>query len=366
MKSKARVIAIYLPQYHPIPENDAVWGKGFTEWTNVAQAKPLFKGHYQPRIPRDLGFYDLRMPEIREMQAEYARQAGIEGFAYYQYYFGGGRMLLERPFEEVLRTGKPDFPFCLYWANHSWQTKSWDRLERGDSMIMEQRYDGEKQCIEHFMYNLPAFKDKRYITLNGKPIFFIWNPNENPEYHKLLINCWQKLAKENGLKGIHFITRLNQESTKEELLDIGFDAVYQTREEIAINGSENWTFWHKLRNRLIQSYGVILGFNKADFGKNFKLLTTADVKADDVYPQLCSGYDRSPRAGKKAQIFYNFTPETWRKHIQHVLSYVTGKEPEHNLIILKSWNEWGESNYVEPDIKYGNAMLDVLGEELSK
>ena len=149
-------------------------------------------------------------------------------------------------------------------------------------------------------------------------------------------------------------------------MDIGFDAVYQTREEIAINGSENWTFWHKLRNRLIQSYGVILGFNKADFGKNFKLLTTADVKADDVYPQLCSGYDRSPRAGKKAQIFYNFTPETWRKHIQHVLSYVTGKEPEHNLIILKSWNEWGESNYVEPDIKYGNAMLDVLGEELSK
>lgn len=122
---KARVIAIYLPQFHPIPENDETWGKGFTEWTNVAQARPLFKGHYQPHIPADLGFYDLRMPEIREMQADLARKAGIEGFAYYQYYFGDGKMLLQRPFEEVLKSGNPDFPFCLYWANHSWQTKSW-------------------------------------------------------------------------------------------------------------------------------------------------------------------------------------------------------------------------------------------------
>lgn len=366
MNKKARVIAIYLPQYHPIPENDAVWGKGFTEWTNVAQAKPLFKGHYQPRIPRDFGFYDLRMPEVREMQAEYARRAGIEGFAYYQYYFGGGRMLLERPFEEVLKTGKPNFPFCLYWANHSWQTKTWNRLGKGDSMIMEQRYDGEKQCIEHFMYNLPAFKDKRYITLDGKPIFFIWNPNENPEYLKLLIKCWQKLAKENGLKGIHFVTRLNQESSKGKLLDIGFDAVYQAREEIAINGSENWTLWHKLRNRLIQSYGIIIGFNKADFGRNYKLLTTAEVKASDVYPQLCSGYDRSPRAGKKAQIFYNFNPSTWRLHIQDVLSYISHKDIEHNIVILKSWNEWGESNYIEPDLKYGTALLDVLHSEIEE
>lgn len=361
---KARVIAIYLPQYHPIPENDKVWGKGFTEWTNVAQAKSLFKGHYQPRVPADFGFYDLRMPEIREMQAEYARKAGIEGFAYYQYYFGDNKKLLQRPFEEVLKSGKPDFPFCLYWANHSWQTKSWDRLERGDTMIMEQRYDGEKQCIEHFNYNLPAFKDKRYITVNGKPLFLIWNPNENPEYIKLLIKVWQKLAKENGLAGIHFVTRLGKENTKQDLLGLGFDAVYQTREEIAINGAEEWTFWHRLRNRLIKKYGLIVGFNKANFGKNYKLLVTDEVKDADVYPQLCSGYDRSPRAGKKAQIFYNFTPSTWRLHIKDVLSYISHKNFENNIVILKSWNEWGESNYVEPDIKYGNAMLYVLGEEI--
>lgn len=211
---------------------------------------------------------------------------------------------------------------------------------------------------------MPAFKDKRYITVNGKPLFLIWNPNENPEYIKLLIKVWQKLAKENGLAGIHFVTRLGKENTKQDLLGLGFDAVYQTREEIAINGAEEWTFWHRLRDRLIKKYGLIVGFNKANFGKNYKLLVTDEVKDADVYPQLCSGYDRSPRAGKKAQIFYNFTPSTWRLHIKDVLSYISHKNFENNIVILKSWNEWGESNYVEPDIKYGNAMLDVLGEEI--
>ena len=118
---KARVIALYLPQFHPIPENDKYWGKGFTEWTNVGKAKPLFKGHYQPRVPADLGYYDLRMPEVREAQAGLAREAGIEGFCYWHYWFGNGRMLLERPFQEVLDSGKPEFPFCLGWANHSWK-----------------------------------------------------------------------------------------------------------------------------------------------------------------------------------------------------------------------------------------------------
>ena len=367
MKTKARIIAIYLPQYHPIPENDRAWGKGFTEWTNVAQAKPLFRGHYQPRIPRDFGFYDLRLPEIREMQAEYARKAGIEGFMYWQYYFRNGKMLLERPFEEVLNSGKPDFSFCLGWANHSWQTKTWTKntsLHEGKTMIMEQRYDGVEQYTAHFYYNLPAFRDERYITVDDKPIFVIWNPNDHPGEISLFIKTWRELAKKENLKGIHFAGKQAQGCKLESLFNMGFDAAFQSREEIAINGAEDWTLWHRIRNRLQLMFGITINLNKADFGKRYKLLANDEAKLEYVYPQLCSGYDRTPRAGRKGQLFYNFTPDTWRKHIQDILHYTKDKPYEHNIIMLKSWNEWGESNYMEPDIKYGTAMLDTLREEI--
>lgn len=365
MKTKARVIAIYLPQYHPIPENDEVWGKGFTEWTNVAQARPLFKGHYQPHIPKDFGFYDLRMPEVREMQAEYARKAGIEGFMYWQYYFGNGKMLLERPFEEVFESGKPDFPFCLGWANHSWQTLTWKRdasHKEGKTMIMEQRYDGVKQYTDHFIYNLPAFKEKRYMTVDGKPIFVIWNPNDHTEEIQKLMEVWRKLAIENGLKGIHFIA--NDVHAGKDWHSLGFDAVYEHRELVAIQGQQNRNFAQIVQRAIQKLFGLTSFILKADFSKRYKLLVTEDARKKDVYPTLLAGYDRSPRAGRAAQILYNFTPETWRMHIKDVLEHVKGKDYEHNIIMLKSWNEWGESNHMEPDLKYGTALLDVLSEEL--
>lgn len=175
--TKVRVIALYLPQYHPIPENDEWWGKGFTEWTNVGKAKPLFRGHYQPRVPADLGYYDLRLSEVREAQAELAREAGVEAFCYYHYWFGDGKQLLERPFNEVLASGKPDFPFCLCWANHSWTNKTWLKSHTfaENKMLMEQRYLGEKDYTEHFYSVLPAFKDKRYVTVDGKPMFTVYD-----------------------------------------------------------------------------------------------------------------------------------------------------------------------------------------------
>ena len=367
MNSKARVIAIYLPQFHPIPENDDVWGKGFTEWTNVVQARPLFKGHYQPRIPKDLGFYDLRMPEVREAQANLARNAGIEGFMYWQYYFGNRKMLLEKPFEEVLRSGKPDFPFCLGWANHSWQTKTWKRdssLKEGKTMIMEQLYAGEDQYRDQFYYNLPAFKDPRYITVDSKPIFVIWNPIDHPEEIGCMLKIWRKLATENGLKGIHFVARQFMGTSIEYLKRLGFDAVYQERVQNAINKGERYTFGHRLRYFLQRKINRSLFLDKYDFGKVSCWLVNEDAKRDDVYPSFLAGYDRSPRAGKNAQIFYNFTPKTWKVHVENVLKYCSGKKNDHNIIFLKSWNEWGESNYVEPDLKYGNEILDVLKQEI--
>ena len=195
---KSRIIALYLPQFHPIPENDKWWGKGFTEWTNVRNAVPLCKGHLQPRVPADLGYYDLRDPEIREKQAELARKAGIEGFCYYHYWFGEGRQLLERPFEEVLKSGKPDFPFCLCWANHNWTNKSWKKSKSfaADGMIMEMRYSMEDH-IKHFYYLLSAFKDPRYIKVDGKPLFAVWAPHDIPAADRPVgiirwgeLECW--------------------------------------------------------------------------------------------------------------------------------------------------------------------------------
>lgn len=203
---KARVIALYLPQYHPIPENDEWWGKGFTEWYNVAKATPLFRGHYQPKIPTELGFYDLRLPEVREQQAELAREAGVEAFCYWHYWFGNGRRLLEKPFNEVLESGKPDFPFCLGWANHTWTSKTWNKEKNRNtpSILLEQKYLGDEDYKQHFYAVLPAFKDKRYVTVDGKPFFLIFDPL-NFEDVTHFMNYWRQLAKENGLPGIHFV-----------------------------------------------------------------------------------------------------------------------------------------------------------------
>ncbi|MDJ0634982.1 MAG: glycoside hydrolase family 99-like domain-containing protein [Xenococcaceae cyanobacterium MO_188.B29] len=176
MNNNIKAIAFYLPQYHPIPENDKWWGKGFTEWTSVAKAKPLFKDHYQPHLPADLGFYDLRLPEVRQAQADLAREYGIYGFCYYHYWFNGKR-LLERPFNEVLESGKPDFPFCLCWANENW-TRRWDGQDR--EILIEQKYSVVDDR-EHIKSLISAFKDPRYIKIDGKPLFLIYRVNSLPD-----------------------------------------------------------------------------------------------------------------------------------------------------------------------------------------
>jgi lipopolysaccharide biosynthesis protein len=193
----ARLIAFYLPQFHPIPENDAWWGPGFTEWTNVAKARPLYKGHKQPRLPADLGFYDLRLPETRERQADMARDAGIEGFCYWHYWFGGGRRILERVFDEVLASGKPNYPFCLAWANHSW-SGVWQGMPK--NVLIEQTYPGPADFQAHFHAVLPAFRDPRYLTVGGKPIFLVFSALDLPDT-KEFTDLWNELALKAGLPG---------------------------------------------------------------------------------------------------------------------------------------------------------------------
>ena len=216
----ARLIAFYLPQFHPIPENDLWWGPGFTEWTNVAKAKPLFRRHYQPRLPADLGFYDLRVPEVRAAQAKLARDSGIEGFCYWHYWFAGKR-LLERPFSEVLNSGEPDYPFCLGWANESW-SGIWHGAP--NRILMEQTYPGTWDYERHFYAVLDAFQDARYIRVRNKPLFVIYRPLEIPKC-PAFIEQWQTLASKNGLDGIHFVAHTTPRSCAGQFEKIGFQAV---------------------------------------------------------------------------------------------------------------------------------------------
>lgn len=361
MKRKARIIAMYLPQYHPIPENDNVWGKGFTEWNNVAKARPLFKGHHQPNIPADLGFYDLRLPETRELQAQMAREAGVEGFMYWHYWMGGGKRLLERPFNEVLDSGKPDFPFCLGWANHPWKTSTWTTMGnlQKDGMICDMTYPGDEDYIAHFNYCLRAFKDERYIKVDGKPFFLLYDATALPDCHHFF-NLWNKLAQENGFPGIHFVG-LNEANDPEytKVFSRGYDAV-------AHGGI--WDPCQKIKGRfkkvllskLRTHFDWLTPLDKYKYSDIIKYTFNETDKRENVYPCIIPGWDRSPRSGKKAVIVYGNTPELWKKHCEAALELVKNKKEEHKIIILRSWNEWGEGNYVEPDEQWGTAFLDVL------
>jgi hypothetical protein len=360
MSPAARVIAFYLPQFHPVPENDDWWGKGFTEWTNVGKAKPLFRGHYQPRVPADLGYYDLRLPEVREAQADLARSAGIEGFMYWHYWFGNGRRILERPFNDVLASGKPDFPFSLGWANHSWTNRSWHSSSqwKPEGTILEQAYPGELDVVEHFRAVLPAFQDNRYIKVDDKPLFYIYAPFAHPSI-RMFIDCWQNLAIQNGFPGIHFVGCVSGWPTQiKEVLNFGFDAVNyngQWNAEAAIKGRIR----KLVKYKLIEKFGGVI-LDKYDFAKITKYLYSDIDRDDKVYPTIIPQWDRSPRSGRRATIYLNSTPEIFQAQVANAVSIVQSKKNQHRIIFLKSWNEWGEGNYVEPDLRYGHGYLDAI------
>lgn len=380
MMSKARVIALYLPQFHPVKENDEIWGKGFTEWTNVAKAKPLFKGHYQPQIPSELGFYDLRLPESRIAQAELAEEYGIEGFCYWHYWFGNGKRILERPFHEVLVSGQPDYPFCLAWANHSWSTKTWKSTGHfaKDVTFIRQIYPGDEDYIRHFQEVLPAFQDPRYITVDGKPLFMVFAPDDIPDVTHF-IELWQKLAKENGLKGIHFVARVasigklslrniavKDESHKryQHYLNAGFDGINSDTQRYAEAKVAGFT--RKAGRAVIRKVAGNFTALRYDYDKIMKYFNLEEERRENVYPQILPRLDRTPRSGKDARIYDNSTPEKFGKAIDRALDLVKDKQPEHKIIFLQAWNEWGEGNYMEPDLKFGRGYLEVLGSKLQE
>lgn len=350
------ILAYYLPQYHPFPENDEWWGKGFTEWTNVGKAKPLFKGHYQPKVPTELGYYDLRMPEVREQQAQLAREAGITGFCYWHYWFGNKRQLMNNIIDEVIASGKPDFPFCFGWANESWKAKQWNKDGSGDKMLMEQLYGGEQDYREHFEYALKAFMDPRYVKIDNKPVFLIYRPDLVPDD---FVPCWEKLAKEAGFDGMYFIGRLRHKFIfKEDCLEKG----------INVFTSERWASGYELSPILkkiwIRILSKIKGVRVAipyNYSLDYFVNEYEDSK-ETVIPCIIPNWDHSPRSKKGATVLLNPEPEIFYQHACQVLRVL--KKKKNQVAFLKSWNEWGEGNYMEPDIKYGRGYIEALAKAI--
>jgi hypothetical protein len=348
-----RAIAFYLPQYHPIPENDRWWGQGFTEWTNVRKARPLFPGHEQPREPGELGCYDLLDANVRQAQADLAHKAGLAGFCWWHYWFAGKR-LLERPFAEVLASGKPDLPFCLGWANESWSGVWHGNPER---VLMEQTYPGRIDEERHFGALEPAFHDPRYLAVDGKPLFYVYKPRRIPQCRRF-VEHWQDLAVKSGLPGIHFVGEdVYIDSDPWDYRANGFDAVSPNSPGVA--------FLRLARRRFLPQYLLPRLWHKArDFPvlhryRDFARYNRVTPGHDDFYPSVLPNWDNTPRVGRRGFVLRDASPELFREQLHFAAAQVAHREPDRQIVFIKSWNEWAEGNYLEPDREHGQGWLDA-------
>lgn len=343
------LIAFYLPQFHPVPENDTWWGKGFTEWTNVAKARPLYPGHNQPRVPADLGFYDLRVPETRQAQADLAAEYGIGAFCYYHYWFAG-RRILERPFQEVLESRKPNFPFLLCWANQSW-TGTW--FGAPDRILIEQTYPGAQDHERHFQALLPAFSDPRYVRVDGKPVFLVWRPTELPD-PSAFIEQWRSMAQKAGLAGLHLVAikhmSIGRIIRNFDTRRMGFDA------EVPL--------WMPPVPK--EAGREEAGPTVYRYERIYRDLLPGYPPDGRTYPCVKPNWDNTPRSGRRGMVFEGATPDVFRRQLRAALDWTRDQPPGQRLVFVKAWNEWAEGNHLEPDQAYGRKYLEVVRSELER
>lgn len=371
MTPLARLVAFYLPQYHPVPENDEWWGKGFTEWTNVAKALPLFPGHRQPHLPADLGFYDLRVPEVREAQAELARNAGVSAFCYWHYWFGNGRRIIERPFEEVRDSGKPDFPFCLAWANQSWSGIWYGEPKR---TLIKQEYFGLQDEEAHFRWSQKAFEDQRYFRVGGKPMFVVFAPHELPST-KSFIEHWRELALKAGYPGLFFVGVSRRHSNSADLyfdpILEPFDAVTPLVPSDYLQSIGQVTKRTDLRRRVRElNFGARLNALKmSDRWRRPTRIRYADVvkyalhdlpPGERFLPSVLPGWDNTPRSGFRGVVYEGETPELFGAYLKKAIDRVAPNKEDQRIVFIKAWNEWAEGNYLEPDSFHGHGFLEMV------
>ena len=342
--SICRLISFYLPQFHPIPENDEWWGKGFTEWTNVAKAKPLFHGHYQPHLPADLGFYDLRLPEVRKSQAELARRYGIYGFCYYHYWFNG-KQLLQQIFDDVLASGEPDFPFCLCWANENW-TRVWDGGNK--NVLMQQRYRQEDD-LAHIAWFIEAFKDPRYIKVQGRPLLLIYRASDLPDPARTA-SLWREEVMKAGFPDLYLCKVESFVNEHTDPSDIGFDSAIEFQPDWSRLGDES------------ERYPDLHVF---DYGTALKNMIKKPASEYTRFPCVTPSWDNSPRRGQNGYIFHNSQPVLYEKWLRYAISCAGKNPPDERIVFINAWNEWGEGNHLEPDQKHGHAYLHATKRALS-
>ena len=356
-----KAIAFYLPQYHPIPENDAWWGTGFTEWRNVAAARPLFPGHRQPHVPSTLGFYDLRLPEARYAQATLAAEYGIGGFCYYHYWFNG-RRILDRPFREVLESGEPRFPFCLCWANENW-TRAWDGGER--SILLQQAYSPADD-IAHIQSLLPAFADDRYIRVGGRPLFLVYRTELMPEPQRTAARWRQEVARA-GL-GDLFLVRVEGFKADVDPVELGFDA--------SVDFAPRWRqlthdgmFRSSTFRRMIK-WGLLPPLYFVNQIISYKTVVSRGLAAKEPsflrFGCAAPGFDNSARRRDRALILVDSDPSSYESWLRAVVARAAKRESvDERIVFINAWNEWAEGNHLEPDTHWGLAYLEATRRALS-
>jgi lipopolysaccharide biosynthesis protein len=337
--SEPRIIAFFLTQYHPIPENDAWWGKGFTEWTNVTKATQLFAGHHQPHLPADLGFYDLRLKETRHAQYKLAKEYGIDGFCYYYYWFSG-KKILHRPLEDMLFDAEQDMPFCLCWANENW-SRRWDAAEH--EVLLAQRYLPEDNL--NFIKSLePYLKDKRYIKKDGKPLLIVYRPQHLPNAIESS-EVWRNYCREAGIGEIHICAALTHGNLdyKQFGFDSGVEFPPHNLENIWIN--EKITFYNQFKGYICQYKDLANLYLNREYDGT-------------VYKTVFPSWDNTARRKQRALIILNGTPRNY----EHWLSLTIDKSKQNGsadgFIFINAWNEWAEGCHLEPDDKWGRAYLE--------
>jgi lipopolysaccharide biosynthesis protein len=350
-------IAFHLPQFHPIAENDEWWGKGFTEWSNVVKAKPRFPGHYQPHLPADLGFYDLRLPEARAAQAELAASYGIHGFCYYHYWFHG-RQVLERPVDEIWKSGEPQFPFCLCWANENW-TRQWDGLE--DHVLLEQRYSPADD-LAHIRNLIPMFLDPRYVRVGDRPLFLVYRASQLPKPERTA-ETWRREAERAGLKGL-FLVRVESLDECGDPQVIGFDSGldFQPRGSLVSHLRIHRRKWWHVRRLGTHEPGLRenYAYEYEDLAKN---ALASPIPGYPRIPCVCPGWDNSPRRTQGATIFVNSTPEVYEGWLRGVVdrqkARISSGISADSLVFINAWNEWAEGNHLEPCQRWGRQYLEA-------
>nr|WP_287936332.1 glycoside hydrolase family 99-like domain-containing protein [Algoriphagus sp.] len=360
-----KIFAFYLPQFHQIPENDSWWGEGFTEWTNVKKAKPLFSGHQQPLIPGELGYYNLETSETMKKQAKLAKDYGIDGFVFYHYWFGNAKTLLEKPILNFLNDSSIDIQFCICWANESWKG-TWHGAAK-NQLLQEQKYLGREDYKKHFQFLLPFFKDFRSLKINDKPVFQIYVPESIPDLD-VYIETFNDLAKVNGLKGIYWMGVKSSDD---------FDpATFGIQGLVNVNLKSINRYHHKTLKGLVYRYlfsnPLIRKIAKWPKRIPYRVVRYCmeDFRASysfDFYPLAVPNWDNTPRVKNEGTVYVGASPKAFRDHLKACLKQAKKNgDSEKNLVFIKSWNEWAEGNMLEPEAKYGLEYLEAVKEVKSE